>query len=160
MNELPKTLESINHPNISIKIFPPNMRLNDLKRATIIYPLTPVHLVLFNMSISNNKSIFKESSNYLFISEHLFVTSSMGLDYYDRSDGSLDAHPTSCTLLYEKIGINSFELTYDKEKKIHHLVLNMKDGNVFRSVGFKTDIEIPNFFIPTLNQALKVNKWD
>jgi hypothetical protein len=160
MNKLRKTLESINHPNISIKVFPPNMRLSDLERATIIYPLTPAHFVLFEMSISDNGSIFSESSSYLFIFKHILVSSSMGLDYLYRSDGALDANPTSCTLLYEKTGIKSFELIIDTEKKTHHIALNLNDGNVFRSVGFHTDKDIPDDLIPTLNQTLKITKWD
>jgi hypothetical protein len=159
LTDFKNKLSSIQHPNISIEIFPPDKRLGDFERADIIYPLTLSHFVLFNLKINNGDSIFKETSNYLFIYKHIFISSSMGLKFWDRSDGALDATNSSCKLLYEKSGIESFELLFNNKTVKHHLVLNINDGNTFRSVGFKSKTEIPDTFITTLNQSLEINKW-
>ncbi len=160
MNELIDKLKQIDHPNVSIEMFPPNKRLSDIERADIISPLTPALFVLFRMVITNGVSIFTETTNYLFIYKHLFIKSSLGLEYSDRSDGSIDAKGSSCKLLLEKTGVKSFELFFDTSKATYYLDLNLNDGNKFRSVGFKSEKDIPESFIPTLNQALEINKWD
>jgi hypothetical protein len=159
MTELINKLKEINHPNISIKIFPAAFRLSDLERAVIFYPLSPRHFVLFEVEIKNDDSIFRETTNYIFIYEHIFITSSLGLEYYTRSDGAFDATGSSCTLLYEKTGIKSFSLFCNIEKGTNHLDLNLNDGNIFRSVGFSSSEQLPDYFIPSLNQALKIKKW-
>jgi hypothetical protein len=160
MTELINHLKAINHPNIEIKIFPPGVRLENLERAAIFYPLSPRHFVLFEMEIKNDDPIFKESTKYLFIYEHIFISSSLGLDFYTRSDGASDAHGSSCRLLYEKTGIKSFGLFYDNGEGTNHIDLNLNDGNIFRSVGFKSSNVIPDYFIPSLNQALMIKKWE
>ncbi|MCP2036962.1 hypothetical protein L1282_000058 [Chryseobacterium sp. HSC-36S06] len=39
-SDLIKGLEEINHPNISLEIFPSGTRLSDFAKVPIIYPLT------------------------------------------------------------------------------------------------------------------------
>lgn len=157
--DLKEKLGAIKHPNISIEIYPPEKRLADFEKSNIIYPLIPSHFVLFKLHINNGVSIFTESSDYLFIYKHIFISSSMGLKYYDRSDGALDATGSSCKLLYEKTGLKDFELIFDGETETEHLVLTLKDKNLFRSVGFKPNEKVPDNFVTLLNQALEINKW-
>ena len=152
-------LGAIKHPNISFEIYPPGKRLSDFERADIIYPLTSSHFVLFKMRINNGVSIYTESSDYLFLYQHIFISSSMGLKYWDRNDGALDATGSSCKLFYEKTGLQNFELIFDKETETQHLVLTLKDKNTFRSVGFKSNEKVPDNFVTLLNQALEINKW-
>ena len=159
LTDFKNSLSIFQHPNISFEIFPPDKRLKDFDKVDIIYPLTPSHFVLFKMQISNGDFVFTESSTYLFIYKHIFISSSMGLEFWDRSDGALDATGSSCKLLYEKSGLKSFELFFNNETERHHLVLNLNDGNSFRSVGFKSETKIPDNFIPILNQSLEINKW-
>lgn len=157
--EIIKGLEEINHPNISIEIFPPDKRISDFERVPIIYPLTKSNFALFELNITNGVSIFSENTNYQFISKYLYISSSIGVNHYFRSDGSLDGKGTSCKLFYEKDGIKSFELVIDSVTDLQYLALNLNDKNIFRSVGFKPSIKIPDNFIKLLNDALKINKW-
>ena len=56
--EIIKGLEEINHPNISIEIFPPDKRISDFERVPIIYPLTKSNFALFELNITNGAILF------------------------------------------------------------------------------------------------------
>lgn len=157
--KLREQLGAIKHPNISFEIYPVGKRLGDFDRVPIIYPLSSSQFVLLELNISNGISIFSENTTYQFISNHLFISSSMGLVHWFRSDGALDATGSSCKLYYEKLGLKSFELITDNETNKQHLVLNLNDKNVFRSVGFKTLEKVPDNFTNLLNEALAIKKW-
>ncbi len=154
-----RQLEAIKHQNIQLVVYPADKRLEDFERADVFYPLSPKTLVLFKLNISNGISIFTENSEFTFLSKYIFIKSSMGLEFWDRSDGSLDATASTCKLLYEKIGLKGFEFIIDENTKEHQLILNLKDGNAFRSVKFKPEEKIPDNFITILNESLEINKW-
>lgn len=94
--ELKEKLVTINQSNIGVQIYPVGKRLGDFERAAIFYPLTPKNFALFKISISNAVIGFTEISEFLFLSKYIYITSSMGLKFYDKSDGSMDAKGSTC----------------------------------------------------------------
>lgn len=158
-SNLKKKLDHIKHPNIGITMYPPGKRLGDLERAAIFYPLSSSHFALFKLHINTGSLIFIEFTEFLFLSKFIFISSSMGLQFYSKSDGSLDANGTTCKLLFEKTGLKGFDFEIDEISKSQQLVIYLNDGNCFRSVAFTPTEKIPDDFISVLNQALEVNKW-
>lgn len=158
--KLREQLDAIDHPNISIKKYAADFRLKDMERFDIFYPLTKSMFVLFELKIDNGIFIFKQSSDFLFMYNYIFISASLGLDIYSRSDGAADATGSHCKLLYEKSGVQSFESFYDEVYETHHILMKLADGNVYRSIGYKSDIAIPAELITALNTALHVNKWE
>ena len=157
--DLKEKLEAIKHPNIQLVIYPPDKRLVDLNKSIIFYPISEKNFVLMKLHIVTNNPSYQESSEFLFLSNFIFIESSMGLDFYQKSDGSLDAKPTSCKLLYQRTGIKKFSLFIDEVTNEHQLILDLNDGNAFRSVKFESEEKIPDNFISLLNESLKINKW-
>lgn len=158
-SELKAKFDIFRHPNIGINIYPPDKRLKDFEIADIVFPLTPSSFVLLNLQVNNGVPIFTESTQFLFLSNFVFITSSMGLKFWNRSDGSQDATGTTCKLLFEKTGLKGFALVFDDITKTQQLVIELKDGNFFRSVSFKPSEKISDDFISLLNQMLGINKW-
>ena len=158
-SDLKQKLGNFKHPNIGITMYPLGKRLGDLERADILYPLTPKNFVLFKLHINTGLPIFTEVTEILFLSKFIFITSSMGPQFYTKSDGSLDANSTTCKLLFEKKGLKGFDFVFDEISKSQQLVIYLNDGNSFRSVAFTPTEKIPDDFISVLNQALEVNKW-
>ena len=158
-SNLKKKLNHFKHPSIGITMYPPGKRLGDLERADIFYPLSSSNFAIFKLNITNESSIFLEFTEFLFLSKFIFISSSMGLQFYSKSDGSLDANGTTCKLLFEKTGLKGFDFDIDEISKSQQLVIYLNDGNFFRSVAFTPTEKIPDDFISLLNQALEVNKW-
>lgn len=157
--ELIRQLESIKHPNIQTLVYPAGKRLESFEKGDDFYPLSQKTLVLFKLYILNGTTIFNETSEFVFLSNDIFITSSMGLEFWYRSDGALDATSSTCKLLYQKNGLKGFELILDEITKEYQLVLNLNDGNAFRSVRFQSEEKIPDNLINLLNQSLEINKW-
>jgi hypothetical protein len=156
---LREKLGSFKHPNMHIELYPPDTRLADLKRATIFEPLSPKSFVLCKVHIHNGVSIFTETTELLFLYHYLFITSSMGLNFWSRSDGSLDATASTCKLLYQKTGLKGFELKFNELTSEQQIVLQLNDGNSFHSVGINSAKKISMDCITLLNEALTINKW-
>lgn len=157
--EIKEKLVAINQSSIGVQIYPPGKRLGDFERADIFYPLTPSNFALFKLHINNGVPIFSEYTEFLFLYKYVFITSSMGLKFYDKSDGSLDAKGSTCKLLFEKTGLKGFNFIFDEVAKTQQLIIYLNDGNSFRSVAFTPTEKIPDDFISVLNKSLEINKW-
>ncbi len=158
-SELKEKLGAFKHPNIGLSIYPAGKRLGDFEKADIFYPLTPSHFALFKLNVNTDATIFIEQTEFLFLTKYVFISSSMGLNFWERSDGSLDATGSTCKLLFEKSGLKGFDLLFDEVTKTQQFVIHLKDGNSFRSIAFASDSKVSGEFIADLNEAIKINKW-
>ena len=75
--ELKEKLGAVKQPNIGVIIYPPGKRLGDFEKADIFFPLTPSYFALFKLHINTGVPIFLEYTEFLFLSNYVFITSSI-----------------------------------------------------------------------------------
>lgn len=78
-----------------------------------------------------------------------------------RSDDSVDAHGLGHKLLFKKLGVDKLEFIKD-EDGLTKLTIKLKDGNQYRSIGFKEDAQGSDLQVLTdaFIRALSIKRWD
>ena len=157
--ELIKDLESIQHPNISITVYPPELKLKDLESFQFCYPLIPSQYALLELTVNDGMVGLSEETCFKFLSRHIHIRSTFISDWFYRSDDYMDAKGSHSYLIFEKTGIKEFALEFDELSNKYQITLHIGDGNIYRSVGFSPKAILPDHLIPALNKALEIVKW-